>query len=61
MRSRKFAPLILCVCAVFAIPAQEADRSLDAIRPFVQAMVAEKYAAYKAMYGLPAGADQTWH
>ena len=56
MRSRKFAILILCVGAVLSISAQGADAALDATRPLVQAAVAEKYAAYKATYGLPEGA-----
>lgn len=56
MRSRKFATLILCVGAVLAISAQGANGPINAARPLVQAMVAEKYAAYKSTYGLPEGA-----
>ena len=56
MRYRISAMLLLCLCAVFPAAAQVADGSLDAARPLVQAMVAEKYAAYKAASGLPDGA-----
>ena len=56
MRYRALSVLIICFCAVLTISAQVVDGAFDAVRPLIQAMVSEKYAAYKAAYGLPDGA-----
>jgi D-alanyl-D-alanine carboxypeptidase len=56
MRDRASIVLLICLCAVFPLVAQEANGSLDTAHPLIQAMVSEKYAAYKVAYGLPDGA-----
>jgi D-alanyl-D-alanine carboxypeptidase len=55
MKSRFAAFLLLCLLALPTLRA-ESGIPLDVARGLVQAMVSEKYAAYKAAYGLPEGA-----
>ena len=57
MKSRLSLVLFLCILAVPALLAEGGAGTLPGpARQQIQAMVSEKYAAYKAAYGLPGGA-----